>query len=191
MAYDIAEMQKIYDGLKERTDKSVSSFIYEMGLIRAGRANIHILDDVKVEYYGTETPLNQLANITVPEARMILISVWDSSIMKKTEKALVDANLGVTPVNDGKNLRLVFPAPTEERRKELVKEVKMKAENSRVAIRNIRHDALNEVKALEKKKIITEDMSKSYAEDVDKAINSKIADVDKLAAEKETEIMKV
>ncbi len=191
MAYDIIEVELIFDDLKDRMKKSVSNYVSELNNMRAGRANIHILDDVTVEYYGVDTPLNQVANITIPEARMIMITVWDNSIIKKVEKALIDANLGITPNNDGKNIRLIFPEPTEERRRALVKEVKTKGEACKVAVRNIRRDALAELKSLEKNKIISEDMVKNYESDVEKNVSEKINEIDKISAEKEQEILKV
>lgn len=191
MAYDIIEVELIFDDLKDRMKKSVSNYVSELNNMRAGRANIHILDDVTVEYYGVDTPLNQVANITIPEARMIMITVWDNSIIKKVEKALIDANLGITPNNDGKNIRLIFPEPTEERRRALVKEVKTKGEVCKVAVRNIRRDALAELKSLEKNKIISEDMVKNYESDVEKNVSEKINEIDKISAEKEQEILKV
>lgn len=159
--------------------------------MRAGRANVHILDNVTVEYYGVDTPLNQVANVTVPEARMIMITVWDASILKKVEKAIIDANIGITPNNDGKNIRLIFPEPTEERRRALAKDIKACAEKAKVAVRNIRRDAMTEIKNLEKSKVITEDMQKNYEADVDKKINARIEEIDKLAQAKEAEVLKV
>ncbi len=191
MAYEIMEVELLFEELEERTAKSIASLQSELNNMRAGRANVHILDGITVEYYGTDTPLNQVANITVPEARMIMITVWDNSIMKKVEKAIVDSNIGVTPNNDGKNIRLIFPEPTEERRRELVKDVKSYAEKCKIAIRNIRRDAMSELKNLEKSKILTEDMEKSYEEEVDKKINAKVAEVDKMSQTKEAEILKI
>lgn len=191
MAYDILEVELVFDDVAERTQKSVNQLMSEFNNMRAGRANVHILDGITVEYYGTETPLNQLANITVPEARMIMITVWDGSVLKKVEKAIIDANIGITPNNDGKNIRLIFPEPTEERRRALVKDVKTSAEKAKVAIRNIRRDAMTEIKNLEKNKTITEDMQKDYEAEIDKKINARIAEIDKLAQEKEGEILKI
>lgn len=191
MAYDIMEVEIVFDDLKDRMKKSVSNYVAELNNMRAGRANTHILDGITVEYYGTETPLNQVANITVPEARIIMITVWDNSIIKKVEKALIDANLGITPNNDGKNIRLIFPEPTEERRKALVKDVKNKGEACKVAVRNIRRDALNEIKSLEKSKVISEDVVKNCESDVEKCVSEKIAEIDKISAEKEQEILKL
>lgn len=189
MAYDIIEVELIFDDLKERTSKTIASFTSELALIRAGRANIHIIDGITVDYYGVDTPLNQVANITIPEARILMITVWDNSLLKKVEKAITDSNIGITPNNDGKNIRLIFPEPTEERRRALVKDVRQKAENAKVAVRNIRREAIADIKALEKGKVITEDMQKNYEVDVDKIVNEKISELDKVAANKEAEIM--
>jgi len=191
MAYDIMEVEIVFDDLKERTKKSISGYVSELNNLRAGRANVHILDGITAEYYGVETPLNQLGNITVPEARIIMITVWDASVLKKVEKALVDANLGITPNNDGKNIRLIFPELTEERRKMLVKDVKAKSEQCKIAIRNIRRDAMSDLKALEKDKVITEDMMKTYEEDVDKVISAKISEIERITSEKEQEILTI
>lgn len=191
MAYDILEVELVFDDVAERTQKSVNQLMSEFNNMRAGRANVHILDGITVEYYGTETPLNQLANISVPEARMIMITVWDGSVLKKVEKAIIDANIGITPNNDGKNIRLIFPEPTEERRRALVKDVKTSAEKAKVAVRNIRRDAMTEIKNLEKNKTITEDMQKDYEAEIDKKINARIAEIDKLAQDKEGEILKI
>ncbi len=191
MAYDIMEVELIFDDLKERTSKTIASFTSELALIRAGRANVHIIDGITVDYYGVDTPLNQVANITIPEARILMITVWDNSLLKKVEKAITDSNIGITPNNDGKNIRLIFPEPTEERRRALVKEVKQKTENAKVAVRNIRREAIADIKALEKGKVITEDMQKNYEVDVDKIVNEKISELEKVAANKEAEIMKV
>ena len=191
MAYDIMEVELVFEDLDERTQKSIHQLNYEFNNMRAGRANVHILDNVTVEYYGVDTPLNQVANVTVPEARMIMITVWDASILKKVEKAIIDANIGITPNNDGKNIRLIFPEPSEERRRALAKDIKACAEKAKVAVRNIRRDAMTEIKNLEKSKVITEDMQKNYEADVDKKINARIEEIDKLAQAKEAEVLKV
>ncbi len=191
MAYDLLEVELIFEDLEDRITKSINSLNGELNNMRAGRANIHILDSVRVDYYGVESPLNQLANVTVPEARLIMVSVWDSSMLKKVEKAIVDANIGIMPNNDGKVLRLYFPEPTEERRKTLVKDVKNLAERTKVAIRNIRRDSIAQIKELEKSKTISEDLSKGYEADVDKKVTAKIAEVDKISADKEKEILTV
>ena len=191
MAYDIMEVELIFEELDDKTQKSVNQLQTEYNLMRAGRANVHILDGITVDYYGVGTPLNQVANITVPEARMIMITVWDGSLIKKVEKAIIDANIGITPNNDGKNIRLIFPEPTEERRRALVKDVKNFAEKTKVAVRNIRRDAMTELKSLEKNKIISEDEEKNFEEDVEKKVNAKITEIDKIAQAKEAEILKI
>ena len=185
------EVELVFEELEERMQKTIATLEYELNMMRAGRANIHILDGITVDYYGVATPLNQVANITIPEARMIIITVWDTSIMKAVEKAIIDANIGIMPNNDGKNIRLIFPEPTEERRRALVKDVKNNAEKAKVAIRNIRRDAISDIKSLEKNKVLTEDFSKEYEGDVDKKANAKIGDIDKIAAAKEAEILKI
>ncbi|NLL56124.1 MAG: ribosome recycling factor [Clostridiales bacterium] len=189
--YEIEELELLFEELDEKTNKSIKSFVSDLAGLRAGRANMHILDGITVDYYGTATPLNQVANISIPEARVLMINVWDASIMKKVEKAIIDANIGITPVNDGKVIRLVFPEPTEERRKALVKDVKTFAENCKVAVRNIRRDIMSQLKSLEKSKVITEDIHKDSQNNVDKVVTAKIAEIDKIAAEKEQEILKV
>ena len=162
-----------------------------MKSMRAGRANPHILDKVMVDYYGTPTPINNMANITVPEARLLVISVWDKSALKNVEKAILAANIGITPNNDGNVIRLIFPELTEERRKALVKELKTNAENTKVVLRNARRDAIDALKKLEKDSEITEDDLKDFTADVDKALSSEIEDVDKLTKDKEQEILAV
>lgn len=191
MLPEIDELVLVIDELKEKSDKSISSLHAELNQMRAGRANAHILDGITVDYYGVETPLNQVGNITIPEARIIMITVWDNSLLKKVEKAIVDANLGITPNNDGKNIRLIFPEPTEERRRSLVKEVKNYAEKCKIAIRNLRRDAVTDVKALEKAKAISEDVAKDAETEIDKIVGGKVAEVDKISSAKEAEIMKV
>ncbi len=188
---DNEELELIIEELNEKAAKSISSFTYELNQMRVGRANVHILDGITVDYYGMETPLNQVGNITIPEARILMITVWDASMLKKVEKAIVDANIGITPNNDGKNIRLIFPEPTEERRRALVKDVKNFAEKCKIAVRNERRDAVAEVKSLEKAKTISEDVAKDFEQEIDKIVAGKISQVDKIASEKETEIMKV
>lgn len=191
MAYDVMEVELTFDDLKERSEKSINSFNAELAAMRAGRANPHILDKVVVDYYGTPTPINQMANISVPEARLLLISVWDASALKSVEKAIIAANVGIFPNNDGKVLRMVFPELNEERRRGLVKDVKTLAENTKVAIRNIRRDALDALRSFKKDSVITEDDLKNFEKDVEKSVTAYIADIDKLAADKEKEIMSI
>ena len=191
MAYGIDSVDLIFEEMKEKFTKTVHNFSTEMKSMRAGRANPHILDKVMVDYYGTPTPINNMANITVPEARLLVISVWDKSALKNVEKAILAANIGITPNNDGNVIRLIFPELTEERRKALVKELKTNAENTKVVLRNARRDAIDALKKLEKDSEITEDDLKDFTSDVDKALSSEIEDVDKLTKDKEQEILAV
>lgn len=191
MAYGIDSVDLIFEEMKEKFTKTVHNFSTEMKSMRAGRANPHILDKVMVDYYGTPTPINNMANITVPEARLLVISVWDKSALKNVEKAILAANIGITPNNDGNVIRLIFPELTEERRKALVKELKTNAENTKVVLRNARRDAIDALKKLEKDSEITEDDLKDFTADVDKALSSEIEDVDKLTKDKEQEILSV
>lgn len=191
MAYGIDSVDLIFEEMKEKFTKTVHNFSTEMKSMRAGRANPHILDKVMVDYYGTPTPINNMANITVPEARLLVISVWDKSALKNVEKAILAANIGITPNNDGNVIRLIFPELTEERRKALVKELKTNAENTKVVLRNARRDAIDALKKLEKDSEITEDDLKDFTADVDKALSSEVEDVDKLTKDKEQEILAV
>ena len=191
MAYGIDSVDLIFEEMKEKFTKTVHNFSTEMKSMRAGRANPHILDKVMVDYYGTPTPINNMANITVPEARLLVISVWDKSALKNVEKAILAANVGITPNNDGNVIRLIFPELTEERRKALVKELKSNAENTKIVLRNARRDAIDALKKLEKDSEITEDDLKDFTADVDKALSSEIEDVDKLTKDKEQEILSV
>ncbi len=176
---------------EEKMKKSIESLYSEFSTIRAGRANPHVLDRITVDYYGTQSTLQQVANVTVPEARMIQIQPWEASLIKEIEKAILTSDLGLTPTNDGKSIRLVFPALTEERRKELVKDVKKKAEAAKVAIRNIRRDANDAVKKLMKASEISEDESKQFEDKVQKMTDKYVAEVDKAVEEKSKEILTV
>ncbi len=189
--YEVTEVAMVFDDLEERTAKTISNLRTELQSLRAGRANPHILDKVTVPYYGVDTPLNQMANITVPEARMLVINVWDQSALKAVEKAVIAANVGIFPTNDGKVLRMVFPELTEERRRSLVKDVKVAGENAKVAVRNIRRDAIDLLRGYKKDSVVTEDDLFALEKDVDKAVNAAISDIDKICADKETEIMSV
>ncbi len=183
-----SERTKIYE---EKMTKTISSLESDYGTIRAGRANPHVLDRITVEYYGVPTPLNQVGNITVPEPRMIQIQPWDSSMIKAIEKAINMSELGINPGNDGKVVRLIFPELSEERRKELNKDVKKKAENAKVAIRNIRRDALDTFKKMEKKKELTEDELKELEDDMQKLTDKYIAEIDKKCDDKCKDILAV
>ena len=171
--------------------KSYDNLLSEFGAIRAGRANPHVLDKITVDYYGTPTPLQQVGNITVPEALMIQIQPWEASMVKAIEKAIMTSDLGINPSNDGRVIRLVFPELTEERRKELVKDVKKKGENAKVAIRNIRRDANDSFKKLSKSSEISEDEIKELEGKVQKLTDKYIKEVDKAVEEKSKEILTV
>lgn len=181
----------IIEKAKERFEQSHSSLAREFAAIRAGRANASLLDRIQVEYYGAMTPLNQLASITVPEARVLLISPFDKSSLKDIEHAINASDLGINPANDGSVIRLVIPALTEETRKELAKEVKKAGENAKVAIRNIRRDAMDEAKKQEKAKEITEDELKVLEKDIQKATDEAVKHIDAMTANKEKELLEV
>ena len=191
MSYGIDEVDLIFEEMNEKYQKTIHNFSNELKSIRAGRANPHILDKILVDYYGTPTPINNMANITVPEARLLVISVWDKSALKNVEKAILAANIGITPNNDGNVIRLIFPELTEERRKSLVKDLKSNSESTKVVLRNARRDAIDALKKLEKDSAITEDDLKDFTADVDKALAKQIEDVDKLTKDKEQEILSV
>ena len=176
---------------EEKMSKSLDSLKEEFSSIRAGRANPHILDKIKVDYYGAPTSLQQVANISVPEARMIQIQPWESSLIKEIEKAILVSDLGITPNNDGKVIRLVFPELTEDRRKELAKDVKKKGDNAKVAIRNIRRDANDSLKKANKAGELSDDELSNAEAEVQKITDKYITEVDKTVDEKTKEIMTV
>ena len=176
---------------KDDLEKAFEHIVTEYQQIRAGRANPHILDKVFVEYYGTMTPVSQMANIAVAEARMLTISVWDQSQVKNVAKAISVADLGVQPNDDGKIIRLVFPALTEERRKEIVKQIKKLMEDTKVVMRNSRRDALEEFKKMKNDKSLSEDEFASLEKDVQKQLDQKIQEIESLCATKEKEIMEI
>ncbi len=175
----------------EKMQKSLVSLDEELGSIRAGRANPHVLDRLRVDYYGTPTPIQQVANVSVPEPRMIQIQPWEPSILKDIEKAILISDLGLNPTNDGKVIRLVFPELTEERRKDLAKEVKKHGEDAKVAIRNIRRDANDAVKKLSKGSDVSEDMTKDMEDEIQKLTDKYISDIDKMVDTKSKEILTV
>lgn len=174
---------------EEKMGKTLASLERDYQGIRAGRANPHILDKLKVDYYGTPTPIQQVGNVTVPEPRMLCIQPWESSMIKVIEKAIQNSDIGINPNNDGKVIRLVFPELTEERRKELVKDVKKKGENAKVAVRNIRRDANDFLKKANKANEISEDEQKDYEDKVQKMTDKFIKEVDKAIDEKSKEIL--
>ena len=191
MAIENEQFEMIMMETMERTDKTVSVLNSEYLVIRAGRANPHILDKVLVDYYGTPSPINQVGNISVVEGRCLVIAPWDASMLKIIEKQLIAENLGINPVNDGKVIRLTFPALTEERRKELVKQVKKMAEDSKVAVRNIRRDAMDALKKMKNNKELSEDEHAVCEKDVDKLISESIEKIEKLCADKEKDVLSV
>ncbi|CCY58836.1 ribosome-recycling factor [Clostridium sp. CAG:632] len=176
---------------EEKMDKSLDSLLNEFASIRAGRANPHVLDKIRVDYYGQPTPLQQVANISVPEARTLMIQPWESSLIKEIEKAILCSDLGITPNNDGKSVRLNFPELTEDRRKEMAKDVKKKGENAKVAIRNVRRDANDAFKKQNKASEISEDELKDLEDKVQKLTDKYIDKVDKAVEEKTKEILTV
>ena len=180
-----------YTNLKERMEKSIGAFKEKLSEIRAGRANPAILNKVKIDYYGTPTPINQVAGVSVPEARLIVIQPWDVSVLKDIEKAILASDIGLNPNNDGKVIRLAFPELTEERRKELAKEIRKIAEEAKVSIRAIRRDGIDEAKVKQKNSEITEDELKSAETEIQKITDKYIDEIDKILADKEKEIMSV
>ena len=180
-----------FSEFENRMDKTIEVFKQNLSEVRAGRANPAILNKVSVEYYGTPTPINQVAGISVPEARLIVIQPWDASILKEIEKAILAADIGINPNNDGKVIRLAFPELTEERRKDLVKDIKKMAEESKVAVRAIRRDGIDKAKAMQKNSEITEDDLRSAEDSIQKLTDKKIEEIDKVLADKEKEILTV
>lgn len=176
---------------EEKMTKTVENLEEEYATIRAGRANPNILNKIKVEYYGVPTPMQQLANITVPEARTLMIAPWEPSLVKAIEKAILNSDLGLTPNNDGKNIILNFPELTEERRKEIVKDIKKKGENAKVAIRNVRRDANDAIKKMEKAGDISEDELKTNEDKIQKMTDKYVGLIDKAIEKKSTEILTV
>ena len=191
MAFGIEEVDFLFETFDEENAKTFENYKTELQGIRAGRANPHILDKVEVEYYGMMTPLNQMANVTIAEARVLVVSVWDKSALKNVEKAILAANVGITPNNDGTVMRLVFPEVTEERRRALVKDIKQGAEETKIVLRNHRRDINEELKKLKKDSAITEDDLTNFLEEVDKRLAKEIEKVDETAKKKEDEVMSV
>ena len=182
---------ELIDETKEKMTKTLSVLKAELAGLRAGRANAQVLDRIAVDYYGSMTPINQLGNISTPEPRMLIISLWDTKMIPAVEKAIQKSDLGINPANDGKVIRLVFPELTEERRKDLVKTVRKKGEESKVAIRNIRRDLNDQIKKQKKDSLITEDDQKKLEEKGQKLTDEFIKDVDAILSAKEKEILSV
>jgi ribosome recycling factor len=183
--------KQIIANAKDRMLKAIQAYSRELANIRAGRANASLLDRISVDYYGAPTPVNQVAGISVPEARLLVIQPYDKTILGDIEKAILKSDLGLNPTNDGSIIRIAIPALTEERRKELVKVVKKEAEEAKIAIRNIRRDANDDLKKLEKSGDITEDDQRGYSDDIQKMTDDNISKIDGLTKEKEKEILEV
>ena len=180
-----------YVEFEDKMKKTLVALGNDYAGLRAGRANPAVLDRLRVDYYGASSKINEVAAVSVPEPRMLMIQPWDVTLVKEIEKAILASDIGITPSNDGKVIRLSFPQPTEERRKELAKEAKKLGEDAKVAVRNVRRDALDKFKKQEKAKEITEDEMKSIETDVQKLTDKYTAEIDKMVAEKEKEIMVV
>ena len=178
-----------YTNLKERMEKTINNFSEKLAEVRAGRANPAILNKIKIDYYGTPTPINQVAGISVPEARLIVIQPWDMSILKEIEKAILTSDIGINPNNDGKVIRLAFPELNEERRKEIAKDIRKMAEDAKVAIRSIRRDAMDEAKAMQKNSEMTEDELKSAEDQIQKLTDKFVGEIDEMLERKEGEVM--
>lgn len=183
--------KQIIEQAKDRMNKSIGAYTRELASIRAGRANAALLDRITMDYYGSPTPINQVGGVSVPEARLLVIAPYDKSILGDIEKAIMKSDLGITPTNDGNVIRLMIPALTEERRKDLVKLVKKEAEESKIAIRNVRRDANDDLKKAEKASEITEDALRGFGEDIQKITDEFIAKIDSIAKDKEEEILSV
>ena len=182
------EINKEYDA---KMQKTVDVVVSDFASVRAGRANAAVLDKISVDYYGTPTPINQVATISSPDPRSLMIQPWDASLLKTIEKAIQSSDLGINPQNDGRVIRLAFPQLTEERRKELTKQVKKYGESGKVAIRNIRRDAMEKYKALEKKAELTEDDRKEHEKEIQEMTDQRCKQIDELSAKKEAELMAV
>lgn len=182
---------EVMDQAKDRMEKAIGGYTRELASIRAGRASAAMLDRLTVEYYGAPTPISQMAGISVPEARLLVIQPYDKTILADIEKAIMKSDIGITPSNDGSIIRLAVPALTEDRRKELVKSVKKEAEEAKIGIRNIRRDANEDFKKLEKSSDITEDELRRYGEEIQKLTDSQIVRIDEIAKAKENEIMEI
>ena len=180
-----------YTEMQERMDKTIENLEEKLSEIRAGRANPAILNKVKIDYYGTPTPINQVAGVSVPEARLIVIQPWDMSILKEIEKAILASDIGINPNNDGKVIRLAFPELNEERRKEIVKDIRKMAEEAKVSIRAIRREGMDTAKAEQKEGIMTEDELKNAENEIQKMTDKKIEEIEQILEKKEKEVMSV
>ena len=191
MNYATPQIEEIFMDFEFDCEKAIDYMKGEYAVMKAGRANPKLVENIKVDYYGAMTPIKQMGNISIPEPRQIVISVWDKSTLKAIEKAILAANIGVTPQNDGVVIRLIFPVLTEERRRDLVKQVKKLAEDTKVVLRNARREAMDGLKKEKNNKTVSEDLIADYEKEIDKALAKLIESVDKLAKEKEAEVMSV
>ncbi len=191
MNYANEQIEELFAEFEFNCEKALDYIKGEYGLMRAGRANPKLVENIRVDYYGAMTPINQMGNIAVPESRTLTITVWDKSALGAVEKAILAANIGVTPQNDGTLIRLTFPALTEERRRELVKQVKKLAEDAKVTLRNARRDAMDALKKEKTAKTVSEDLITDYENEIDKQLAKQIEAVDKLCKDKETDVMSV
>ena len=191
MNYANPQIEELFMNFDMECEKAIDYLKGEYNLMRAGRANPKIVEGIKVDYYGAMTPINQMGNISIPEPRCLVISLWDKSALKLVEKAILAANIGITPQNDGTVIRLTFPVLTEERRKELVKQVKKLAEDAKVVLRNARRDAMEALKKEKNAKTVSEDLIADYENEVDKNLAKQVEAVDKLSKDKETDVMSV
>lgn len=184
-------MKNDYPELSQKIEKAINYFVEDLGSIRAGRANTTVLNKISVDYYGTATPVSQVAAISSPDPRTIAIQPWDATLIREIEKAILASDLGINPQNDGKTIRLSFPQLTEDRRKELTKTVAKKAEDCKVVIRGIRRDEIEKYKAMKKKSEITEDDLKNIEKDIQDIIDVQVKEIDKIAEKKNKEIMEI
>ena len=191
MNYANPQIEELFLNFEMNCDKAIDYMKGEFAVMRAGRANPKLVEIIKVDYYGAMTPINQMGNITSPEPRQLVITLWDKGALKDVEKAILQANIGVTPQNDGSCIRLTFPVLTEERRKELVKQVKKLAEDTKVVLRNSRRDAMDALKKEKNAKTVSEDLIADYEKEIDKMLSKLIENVDKLAKDKEVDVMSV
>lgn len=191
MALDIEKVETLVMEAEEKFEKTSDVFRSDLTQVRAGRANPHVLDKVRVDYYGTPSPINQVGNIAVQDGQCLVISPWDKSLLKEIEKAIQVSDIGINPTNDGNVIRLVFPVLTEERRKDIVKQVKKMSEDAKVAVRNIRRDYLDVFKKMNKNKEMTDDEYADYEAQIEKLVASAMGEVEKATSEKEKELMTV
>lgn len=191
MALDIEKVETLVLEAEEKFEKTSEMYKSDLTQVRAGRANPHVLDKVRVDYYGTPSPINQVGNIAVQDGQCLVISPWDKSLLKEIEKAIQLSDIGINPTNDGNVIRLVFPVLTEERRKDIVKQVKKMSEDAKVAVRNIRRDYLDVFKKMNKNKEMTDDEYADYESQVEKLVNKAVEAIEKATSEKEKELMTV